>query len=80
MLQSAVKVGTGRKANINFSAAGKTGTSQDFRDAWFVGFSKNLVAGVWMGNDDSTPMNGVSGGSLPALLWARFMREALKNP
>ena len=80
MLKSAVQVGTGRKANINFSAAGKTGTSQDFRDAWFVGFSKNLVAGVWMGNDDSTPMNGVSGGSLPALLWARFMREALKNP
>ena len=79
MLQSAVQVGTGRKANISLSAAGKTGTSQDFRDAWFVGFSKNLVAGVWMGNDDSTPMKGVSGGNLPALLWGRFMRESLKK-
>ena len=57
-------------------AAGKTGTSQDYRDAWFVGFNKALVVGVWVGNDDRTPMKGVTGGSLPAQIWKRFVSAA----
>src|SRR5690606_4139636 len=61
------------------AAAGKTGTSQDFRDAWFVGFTAELVTGVWFGNDDATPMNKVTGGSLPAQLWGRVMRRGLKG-
>ena len=59
---------------------GKTGTSQDYRDAWFIGFAGNLVVGVWVGNDDFTPMKGITGGSLPAEIWSRFMRGAMKNP
>jgi hypothetical protein len=59
--------------------AGKTGTSADFRDAWFVGFSPEFVTGVWVGNDDFTPMKKVTGGSLPAQIWSGFMRTALKN-
>ena len=56
--------------------AGKTGTSQNFRDAWFLGWSADLVAGVWMGNDDDRAMNGVTGGGLPAHLWRAFMADA----
>ncbi|HOT83344.1 MAG TPA: carboxypeptidase, partial [Candidatus Defluviicoccus seviourii] len=55
---------------------GKTGTSQNFRDAWFVGFSADLVAGVWVGNDDDTPMKSVTGGGLPAQLWRGIMAAA----
>jgi membrane peptidoglycan carboxypeptidase len=68
--------GTGKGAQIGRPIAGKTGTSQDFRDAWFVGFTGNYVAGVWMGNDDNTPMDSVTGGGLPARLWARIMGRA----
>jgi membrane peptidoglycan carboxypeptidase len=57
-------------------AAGKTGTSQDYRDAWFIGFNDALVVGVWVGNDDDTPMRGVVGGGLPASIWKQFMTEA----
>ncbi len=53
-------------------AAGKTGTTQDYRDAWFIGYTADLVAGVWFGNDDDKPMNKVTGGSLPAQTWRRF--------
>ena len=53
-------------------AAGKTGTTQDYRDAWFIGYTADLVAGVWLGNDDNTPMNKVTGGSLPAARLAQF--------
>jgi penicillin-binding protein 1A len=66
--------------------AGKTGTTQDFRDAWFVGYTAHLIGGVWVGNDDGKPMNRVSGGSLPARIWQRVMvkahegREALALP
>lgn len=76
MLVQAVKSGTGRAANFGRPIAGKTGTSQNFRDAWFVGFSADLVAGVWVGNDDDTPMKSVTGGGLPAQLWRGIMAAA----
>jgi membrane peptidoglycan carboxypeptidase len=77
LLQEVVEHGTGRGAALNGeTVAGKTGTSQDYRDAWFVGFTDNLVVGVWVGNDDRTPMNRVTGGSLPAEIWKRFVAAA----
>jgi penicillin-binding protein 1A len=79
MLSEVIQSGTGRAAKIGRPAAGKSGTSQDFRDAWFVGFSAELVTGVWLGNDDSTPMKKVTGGGLPARLWRAFMTDALKG-
>ncbi|MBF0252123.1 MAG: PBP1A family penicillin-binding protein, partial [Alphaproteobacteria bacterium] len=69
--------GTGRAAKLDRPAAGKTGTSQDHRDALFVGYTPDLIAGVWMGNDNGTPMKGVTGGSFPARLWKDFMTAAL---
>ena len=57
-------------------AAGKTGTSQDFRDAWFIGYTANLVTGVWLGNDDNSPTKKATGGGLPVEVWTRFMRAA----
>lgn len=77
LLRAVVGWGSGKAANPNRPAAGKTGTSQDFRDAWFVGYTGELVTGVWMGNDDSSPMKRVTGGSLPARLWRDFMIPAL---
>jgi len=78
LLQDVVDRGTGRAAALDDdSVAGKTGTSQDYRDAWFVGFNKALVVGVWVGNDNRTPMKGVTGGSLPALIWRRFVSAAM---
>ena len=79
MLAGVITGGTGKAAQIGRPAAGKTGTTSDFRDALFVGFSGELVAGVWFGNDDDTPMNHVSGGSLPARAWHDFMIAALRN-
>jgi penicillin-binding protein 1A len=76
MLQRVVESGTGRAAALDGFAAGKTGTSQSFRDAWFIGFTEPLVVGVWVGNDDGTPMDEVSGGTLPARIWRQFMAEA----
>ncbi|WP_184500301.1 MULTISPECIES: PBP1A family penicillin-binding protein [Rhizobium] len=76
LLQLVVERGTGRGADPGTFAAGKTGTSQNNRDAWFVGFTQALVVGVWVGNDDDTPMKGVTGGALPAHVWRDFMREA----
>ena len=76
MLSVAVSSGTGRAARLARPVAGKTGTSQDFRDAWFVGYSADLVGGVWIGNDDGRPMRGVTGGGLPAQLWRRVMKAA----
>ena len=73
-------IGTARKASLpGWPAAGKTGTSQDFRDAWFIGYTAHLVTGVWLGNDDGTPTKHVTGGSLPVEIWSRFMREALQG-
>ena len=76
MLSAAVSSGTGRAARLGRPVAGKTGTSQDFRDAWFVGYSADLVGGVWVGNDDGRPMRGVTGGGLPAQMWRRVMEAA----
>ncbi len=73
LLRAVVREGTGRRAALDVPAAGKTGTSQDSRDAWFLGYRDGLVAGVWLGNDDGTPMKGVTGGTLPASLWHDFM-------
>jgi penicillin-binding protein 1A len=78
LLRRVVESGTGRRAALDGFAAGKTGTSQDYRDAWFVGFNDALVTGVWIGNDDNSPMKHVVGGSLPAMIWQRFMAEATK--
>ena len=78
LLQAVVQEGTGRAARIRgVAVAGKTGTSQDYRDAWFVGFTPDLVVGVWVGNDDNTPTRGVVGGDLPAGIWNDFMTRAL---
>ena len=66
LLAAVVDHGTGRRARLLRPAAGKTGTTQDYRDAWFIGYTPDLVAGVWLGNDDNSPMNQVTGGSLPA--------------
>ncbi len=76
LLQGVVQHGTGRAAALQGFAAGKTGTTQDYRDAWFVGFDDSLVVGVWVGNDDHSPMKGVVGGSLPAKIWKDFMEQA----
>jgi len=80
MMRETLLTGTARKAEIpGWEAAGKTGTSQDFRDAWFVGYTGSLVAGVWLGNDDGTPTKKVSGGNLPVEVWSRFMKSALQG-
>jgi penicillin-binding protein 1A len=78
MLRAAINRGTGRNAVLPIANYGKTGTTQDYRDALFVGYAGDLVVGVWVGNDDNTPLNGVTGGSLPARIWSDFMRGALK--
>ena len=75
MLAAVVEEGTGRAARLDRPAAGKTGTTQAHRDAWFVGFTADYVAGVWMGNDDNTPMARVTGGGLPARLWRDVMAD-----
>jgi penicillin-binding protein 1A len=72
-----ILTGTGTKARFDGQdMGGKTGTSQDYRDAWFVGYTPYLVTGVWMGNDDNTPTRKVTGGSLPALVWHDIMQQA----
>lgn len=77
MLEQTLTIGTARQASLpGRPAAGKTGTSQDFRDAWFVGYTGQLVTGVWLGNDDGSPMRHVTGGGMPARIWSRFMRDA----
>jgi membrane peptidoglycan carboxypeptidase len=75
-MQDVMRRGTGHEAALDGFAAGKTGTSQNYRDAWFIGFNDTLIAGVWVGNDDRSPMDRVTGGSLPAAIWKRFMTEA----
>ena len=76
MMADVIAEGTGKRARLPFFAAGKTGTSQDNRDAWFVGFTDRYVAAVWLGNDDNSPMKGVSGGNLPAEIWKKVMLAA----
>jgi penicillin-binding protein 1A len=75
-LAGVIARGTGRAARLDRPAAGKTGTTQDFRDALFVGYTAQLVAGVWFGNDDNAPMKRITGGTLPAKTWRNFMMAA----
>jgi penicillin-binding protein 1A len=80
MLEQTLIIGTGRKADLpGWEAAGKTGTSQDYRDAWFVGYTSQLITGVWIGNDDNSPTKKASGANLPVEVWSRYMRDALKG-
>jgi len=79
LLRAAISWGTGKAARLDRPAAGKTGTSQDSRDAWFVGYTAELVTGVWFGNDDNSPMDRVAGGSFPARTWKGFMVPALRG-
>ena len=79
MLKETIKTGTGKNAKIGRPAAGKTGTSQSLRDAWFIGFSSDMVTGVWFGNDDDSPMRKITGGNAPAILWSDFMKKAHEN-
>ncbi|MCV2872102.1 penicillin-binding protein [Defluviimonas sp. WL0050] len=74
MMTQVIERGTGRRALLDrHQAAGKTGTTSDYRDAWFIGFTADYVVGVWMGNDDNTPLTGVTGGGLPADIWREVM-------
>jgi penicillin-binding protein 1A len=77
MLHLAATRGTGRAAALRTRTFGKTGTTQDHRDALFIGFAGDLVVGVWVGNDDNSPMRGVTGGGAPARIWRSFMSRAL---
>ncbi len=78
MMEETLLTGTAHKAELpGWQAAGKTGTSQDWRDAWFVGYTSALTTGVWLGNDDNSPTKKISGGNLPVEIWSRFMKVAL---
>lgn len=79
MLGKVVRSGTGTVARLDRDVAGKTGTSQQSRDAWFVGYTADLTAGVWVGHDNDKPTRGVTGGTIPAQIWASFMREAVEG-
>ncbi len=80
MMHNTFVVGTARSAQVpGWIMAGKTGTTDDYKDAWFVGFTGSLVAGVWLGNDDGTLTKRVSGGNLPSEVWHNFMKVALKD-
>jgi penicillin-binding protein 1A len=76
LLASVVREGTGRAARINGPVEGKTGTSQSYKDAWFIGFTNDIVVGVWVGNDDNHPTRGVTGGDLPARIWHDFVTQS----
>ncbi|HXX36965.1 MAG TPA: PBP1A family penicillin-binding protein [bacterium] len=75
MLKGNVLRGTGTAANIGVPQAGKTGTTDDYRDAWYIGYTPYLTTGIWVGNDDNSPMNGVTGGAVPARIWAALMKK-----
>ncbi len=79
LLGATVNQGTGSAARLSIPAYGKTGTSQDYRDALFIGFAGDLVVGVWIGNDDNTPLKNMTGGGLPARIWRDFMSQAVKG-
>jgi penicillin-binding protein 1A len=79
LMTATVEWGTGKAAKTGRPSAGKTGTSQDFRDAWFIGYTADLAAGVWFGNDDGSPMDNVTGGNLPARLWGRVVARGFEG-
>ena len=79
LLGATVNQGTGSAARLSIPAYGKTGTSQDYRDALFIGFAGDLVVGIWIGNDDNTPLKNMTGGGLPARIWRDFMSQAVKG-
>lgn len=79
MLRKVVEIGTGKAANIAQNIAGKTGTTNDYRDAWFVGFTPDIVTGVWVGNDNNSKLPGITGGAMPARIFADYMKVAIKN-
>ena len=79
MMEQTIESGTGKNAKLSRPAAGKTGTSQSLRDAWFIGFTSNIVVGVWFGNDNDSPMKKITGGTAPAILWKDFMTAAHQN-
>jgi len=76
LMVAVVQEGSGKAAQLDRPSAGKTGTTQDYRDAWFIGFTADYVAGVWLGNDDGTPLNKITGGTLPTQLWHNVMVTA----
>ncbi|RAP34681.1 penicillin-binding protein [Candidatus Marinamargulisbacteria bacterium SCGC AG-439-L15] len=79
MMERVVNYGTGRGAKLPVPMAGKTGTTSDYKDAWFMGYTPQLVCAAWVGNDDNKPMKNVTGGWLPARMWRDFMKEAIKE-
>jgi penicillin-binding protein 1A len=79
MMGAVVLRGTGTGAQLDRDVAGKTGTSSDWRDAWFVGYTADFVAGAWVGHDDNSPMGRTTGGTLPAQIWADAMRVAHRD-
>ena len=79
MLRKVVEVGTGKAANFAPNVAGKTGTTNDYRDAWFVGYTPDIVTGVWVGNDNNSKLPGITGGAMPARIFADFMKTAVQN-
>jgi penicillin-binding protein 1A len=80
MMHETLVTGTARKADVpGWIAAGKTGTSQDFRDAWFIGYTAHLITGVWLGNDDNSPTRKTTGGGMPVDVWTRIMKPAHQN-
>ena len=79
MLEAVINQGTGHNAKLPIFAAGKTGTTQNYRDAWFIGWTNKYIAAVWVGNDNDKPMNKIGGGSLPAQIWHDIMQTTLKD-
>lgn len=79
MLEKVINQGTGHNAKLPIFAAGKTGTTQNYRDAWFIGWTNKYIAAIWVGNDNDKPMKNVSGGNLPAEIWHDIMMTTLKD-
>jgi penicillin-binding protein 1A len=79
LMREVVTSGTGRAASLSIRVYGKTGTTQDYPDAWFVGMAGDLIIGVWVGNDDNSPMDHVTGGGMPAQIWRDFASVALSR-